>query len=674
MANAIKLKDFTPIIPAINEEDQTTTAFFIVFRDAERKAILNAEPNARVFLLEFYKGADSVTWKNWNNTYQVTGLDHWESGEVEDLHTQRAIIVAPSLIYADPKKTGAKVLQNISDYFESIGSKTSFKRFPGYISLDKVLESEDGFLFSDDEAEAEIEEREEKVDPRIFLNRSEAIRLNEIVLECSKVARERGSLFWVRGEVMKVVGDRMVSVDGPALKGWTAKHGLMFVTPTDRADVPKLIAEDAKSVMATPELWEGKLNELETIETAPVLGKSLKPRFEAGYDADTLSYVVEPMNYLGELEGEISPEKGAEAAERLMKWFDGFAFVDQRSKADALAFALTPLLMHYLDDPIPGGLITANRSGTGKTEAARIIALMSGDDAIENDWPSEAKTRETITSMLNSGKQVAIFDNIKANVDSPGIEALLTSRKWNDRVLFTQNQAEIKNNTVLFLTANHASTSPDMLRRLVPLPMNRDAISAEEQAKWDGQRKKNLQDNREAVLIDLLTMILAWRDAGTPLGNEVYDGFQEWAETLGGILAVSGVQGFLETREDNLAGIDSGKDTEREMLARILRVMDGHETWSAKDLVDELNMTSTQQALNSEQYVKDRMALKSYLVGRSVKDQSSAIGKKLGPLCDPQILPGVELVRGRTGAGRFYSVKTSLGKTDYRELIEIANA
>ena len=93
-----------------------------------------------------------------------------------------------------------------------------------------------------------------------------------------------------------------------------------------------------------------------------------------------------------------------------------FPYVDDASKANALALLLTPILRTAIAGPVPLALIDAPQAGTGKSLLTRVLALIAtGRSAAIMTAPAgDEEFRKKITATLLSGTSLILLDNVEA--------------------------------------------------------------------------------------------------------------------------------------------------------------------------------------------------------------------------------------------------------------------
>ena len=107
-------------------------------------------------------------------------------------------------------------------------------------------------------------------------------------------------------------------------------------------------------------------------------------------------------------------------------------------------------------------------------------------------------------------------------------------------------------------TGNNPEFSNEMARRLVRIrldarvdqPWRREAFRHPDLMGW-------VRANRARLVAACLTLCRAWISAGRPHGQRSIGSYEAWAQTMGGILEVAGIEGFLENLDDMMAASDS---------------------------------------------------------------------------------------------------------------------
>lgn len=292
---------------------------------------------------------------------------------------------------------------------------------------------------------------------------------------------------------------------------------------------------------------------LESIVESPALRSDGSILDQPGYDPQTRLYYVKPENLsLPEIPEKPSSDDVDGYLGYLLEAVQDFPFVEDADRANALGLILTLPLRPAITGNVPMAVISAPAPGTGKSLLQDTVAIIgTGKGAPMAGLPStDDEMRKFITSRLLAGDPFISFDNLEMPLWGPSLSRALTCIEWEDRVLGGNTTARLPQRAVWVANGNNLKLRGDLPRRTFPIRL--DARLAKP---WERENFKH-RDLRAWVLKwrgDLLAAILtitrAWFVAGKPEPQKpvpVMGGFESWAQTIGGILAFAGVEGFLE--------------------------------------------------------------------------------------------------------------------------------
>jgi hypothetical protein len=303
-------------------------------------------------------------------------------------------------------------------------------------------------------------------------------------------------------------------------------------------------------------LQENGLPELRGISPIPVFLPGGRLLAANGYDKGSGIFLC-----MRGLDGVCSDMELADALALIKdELLSDFPFVSEAGKAHTIAMLLELFVRLIINGPRMMYLVDAPEKGTGKSLLARILSMIvTGDDATMMVLPQrEEEVEKRITSILLSGKPIAIFDNTK-KIDSESVAALLTSTIWQGRKLGRSKMLPLPNNTLWVATGNNVDLSDEAVRRVASIRLDTGMANPEDRKKEDFKHHPLadwVMENRVTLISAILSIVQAWVDVGMPPGKEAAGGFERWARVLGGILANAGVQGFLQDRKDLRAESD----------------------------------------------------------------------------------------------------------------------
>ncbi|HUW71557.1 MAG TPA: hypothetical protein VMX33_15125 [bacterium] len=285
----------------------------------------------------------------------------------------------------------------------------------------------------------------------------------------------------------------------------------------------------------------------------------------SGYDAATRFYV----DLAPGLEGLTVPmtptcEEVASARALIGDVFADFPFADEASRAGAFALFLTVLCRPLIDARPPVFLIVASAPGTGKTLLAQAAITPATGEALSpiTETKNDDEFRKEILSMLLTGPEAVIVDNVAGRIDSGPLSALTTSDRFQGRILGRSEMVDLKAGIPFVLTSNNPSVSNEISRRCVPI-----RLSADVERPWlrEGFRHADLLGYITAHHAELvragLILARAWCADERPLySGRLLGSFERWHAVIGGILESAGIHGllanaseFYETADDEAA-------------------------------------------------------------------------------------------------------------------------
>ncbi len=314
-----------------------------------------------------------------------------------------------------------------------------------------------------------------------------------------------------------------------------------------RADLSKRYVQRIRETIDLPPL--------DSIVEVPVLREDGSVLDEPGYDESSrLYYRPDESLDVPDVPDDPTGEEIERAKETIWKPLQDFPFVDQASKANALALMLTPIIRPQLGaQNVPLAIVDATVQGTGKTLLVNVVSLTAtGRTAATMNAPDgDEEWRKQITAQLLQGASMIVVDNVRGRLQSAPLEQALTTALWQDRVLGKSQQVELPQRATWVATGNNVQPHGDMKRRVYPIRMD-----AEMERPWKGRDfsidnlKKWTRQHRGELVASLLTLARGWQSAGRPEPDvELLGSFEEWTRTVGGILQHVGVEGFLDNLE-----------------------------------------------------------------------------------------------------------------------------
>jgi hypothetical protein len=322
-----------------------------------------------------------------------------------------------------------------------------------------------------------------------------------------------------------------------------------------------------------------------------------------GYDNRTrLLYSPPPGLILPPILAKPTAEEIRFACDRFRNILTDFPFINQAARANMLGLILTPLLRPLIAGQVPLALIDKPKRGSGATLLAQVVMTLACGrvEGLTTAPTSADEWRKKITSLLRPAPRVICFDNVEHKLSSADLAAALTSPVWTDRLLGLSEVVSIPQHATWTATGNNLRVGGDLARRCYWIRL--DAGVAEPWRRTDflhDDLLRYVRRHRGPLIASALTLGRAWLQAGRPAGQvPIIGGFENWAETVGGVLAFAEVEGFLTNLDDLYAEIDDDEAVWDRLLAALHTVY-GEDPWTVarftRDLCEE-QFSSAQHA------------------------------------------------------------------------------
>jgi len=262
--------------------------------------------------------------------------------------------------------------------------------------------------------------------------------------------------------------------------------------------------------------------------------------------------------------------------------------------AHAVALLLLPFGRDLYEGSAPLHMVEAPTPGTGKGLLVHALAspALGKTPPMMPEVGNEDEWRKRLTAVLRSDPELIVLDNLSKKIDSPSLAALLTTGVWEDRVLGRSQILKLTVDSLFVATGNNPSYSTEMVRRTLRIridaqqdrPHLRDGFRHEDLLGWT-------LEHRSEIVRAALVLWQAWLAEDRPRGGAVRGSFQPWADALGGVLAVAGIDGFLANDAQVYDEADEESVMWRALVLRVWSIL-GQERWnSASDIADQAAAT-----------------------------------------------------------------------------------
>jgi hypothetical protein len=205
----------------------------------------------------------------------------------------------------------------------------------------------------------------------------------------------------------------------------------------------------------------------------------------------------------------------------------------------------------------PVFVIEAPSPGTGKTLLAEVLAYPSRGTLLEamSEGRNDEEMRKRITAKLIKSPTHVFIDNVRHQIAYSSLASAITAGMWEDRILGASRTVRVPVTSTWVITGNNPSLSSEMARRCVRIrldtgreqPWLRDPSEFKHQNLIHWTKK-----NRGQLIWAALVLVQNWLSKRRPIppGNPTLGMFEGWCNTMGGILEVNSIPGFLLNLND----------------------------------------------------------------------------------------------------------------------------
>lgn len=230
----------------------------------------------------------------------------------------------------------------------------------------------------------------------------------------------------------------------------------------------------------------------------------------------------------------------ADAVQLLQEAISDFNFQSKGDKSRAIAALLTPALVAggVLDARAPVMMLEADKSQSGKGFFTKILG------AIYNETPVTVTQRERGTGGLDenfdaalcSGRQLIVLDNLRGKMNSPQIEAFLTSDLHMARMPYAPQIAVEPKRYFIMATSNNFELTVDMANRsnIIRILKQREGFRFRSFA--EGDILAHIKANQPKYLGAIFAVIREWVSQGKPRQASARHDFRDWCRAMDWII------------------------------------------------------------------------------------------------------------------------------------------
>lgn len=414
--------------------------------------------------------------------------------------------------------------------------------------------------------------------------------LDELVDLSEALLAGEESVFQKSGELVHIMRDKDGSYNLRPIKTSIVRYLLSKVATWSREGKITDPSATVAKCLIDKSGWQN-IRPLRTITPFPPLSANGKITTTSGYHPDTQVYFT--GNFTCTVPDNPTKDDAKRARDILLDIISDFPFSTEGHRSAWIAGLLTPLARFAHDGNSPIVLVQANAPRAGKTTLVKLIShIITGIDCpVVTHTTNEDEERKRILSYLRGGRSMVLIDNVVGQWGGPSINAMITSRTFEDRVLGHTKLMQVINDSTWCVTGNNILLAPDTAERCLHIRLE----SKEEKAHLrTGFKYPDLfgtvHAKRSVLLSAALTILKGYIVAGMPKQEmEPWGSFESWSKLVRGAMLWIDMIDPTITRAELESDSDVGKDMSTALIhgwAELQRVSNSPNGLTAREAHD----------------------------------------------------------------------------------------
>lgn len=479
--------------------------------------------------------------------------------------------------------------------------------------------------------EVEVDEEPVKSNPSIKPLMYHPGSLSETVIEVEARMIEHDIQFFDRGgALVRPIVDDVIAVEGRTLKSaklapvtlpymakelsrtmsWIGTRKQKEKLIEYKMDPPPIVST---TILADAGDWP--FHKISGIITAPTLRRDGTILWREGYDPATKLLLISPPE-MPSFPKNPTRDDALASIRRIDKLFDGFPFADLVGRSVALSGMLTPIARAAMTVS-PLHVVSAPSAGSGKSFLVDLcVALISGNTAPATPiGKTEDETEKRLSSSMMAGSPIIVLDNVNGQLYGDALCQCVERPLVKFRVLGESRMMEIENKTTIFATGNNISLVDDMTRRSILCNLDAN-VERPELRQFDFDPLAEILDNRGQYIADALTVVRAYKLAGSPNKLPKLASFGEWSDLIRSALVWLGYADPLSSM-DKVREADGRLDSLRAFVSAWYDVAPGSKKTAAEIVDMAMDKAELQVAMKS--FCNPRNPMDGVLLGNKLK-------------------------------------------------------
>lgn len=318
---------------------------------------------------------------------------------------------------------------------------------------------------------------------------------------------------------------------------------------------------------------------LEAITTAPVFLADGSILFERGYNEQARLFLEPSVTVqIPDLPGLPEARAGVAIFKALLS---DFRFAAPEDFSSWLAGLLSPLVKAATGNaPAPLFCVTASSPGAGKSLLTEVISRVVTGNAAENspyNCKDPGEWGKRLTAFVKAASPVRVLDNVNGQIGDDGLNRLITSSTWSDRLLGASEAPPLPQVTTWFATGNNIEPVDDTVRRVLLVRIEVDTERPQERTGFKLPLLAEYADqHRSELLSAALTILRAYHLAGRPDQNlPPWGSFVAWSSLIRGALVWAGLPDPFKTQQRASSELNEPENDAHDFWISVVKDSDG---------------------------------------------------------------------------------------------------
>ena len=160
--------------------------------------------------------------------------------------------------------------------------------------------------------------------------------------------------------------------------------------------------------------------------------------------------------------------------------------------------------------------------------------------------------RKLLTAALMECPENIIFDGISSSFGDPQLAAALTTGKYTTRLFRSSKIVDLDFRAITAAAGNNLKFKGNISQQVYwcrlatdqEKPWYRTSFKIPDIDNW-------VAENRKSLMNACMILIKAWIENRSKPSNIVWESFNEWSQTIGGVLANASINSFLGNQVDS---------------------------------------------------------------------------------------------------------------------------